>query len=146
MKRLTVLVSAALVLTMTSAWRYGDADDNRDIQGDWKPIKGDIAGQQLPDQVLQMMMLSLHDGKYTLSVGPETENGTYVIDVAASPKTIDISATDGPNPGQNMKAIYTLTGDTLQVCFDLSGASRPSEFTVAGSGTRFLVTYLRTKS
>ena len=39
-----------------------------------------------------------------------------------------ITGTEGPNHGRTFPAIYELKGDTLRICYDLSGAKRPTEF------------------
>ena len=43
-------------------------------------------------------------------------------------------------------AIYELNGDTLRVCYDLTGKARPSEFKTRKGELLFLATYKRTKS
>jgi uncharacterized protein (TIGR03067 family) len=59
---------------------------------------------------------------------------------------ITVIGTEGPNQGKTFPAIYELKKDTLRICYDLSGAKRPTEFKTM-SGTRlFLVTYKREKN
>ncbi len=41
--------------------------------------------------------------------------------------------------------IYELEGDTLRVCYDLSGKKRPGEFKTAEGTQLYLVTYTRKK-
>ena len=63
----------------------------------------------------------------------------------AKPKELDITGTDGPNKGKTILAIYERTDDTLQVCYDLSGKNRPTEFKTTEGAPLFLVTYKRDK-
>ena len=42
-------------------------------------------------------------------------------------------------------AIYELNGDTLRICYDLSGSKRPTEFKTAAGTKLYLVTYNRKK-
>jgi uncharacterized protein (TIGR03067 family) len=58
---------------------------------------------------------------------------------------MDITGTDGPNKGKTILAIYERDGDTLRVCYDLSGKSRPTEFKTETGTQLFLVTYKREK-
>ena len=60
--------------------------------------------------------------------------------------TMDIISTEGPNKGKTFLAIYELDGDTLKVCYDLTGKSRPTEFKTQKGVLHFLVTYQRAKS
>jgi hypothetical protein len=44
------------------------------------------------------------------------------------------------------KAEYELTDDTLRICYDLSGKTRPSEFATKAGTRQFLMTYKRAKT
>ena len=58
---------------------------------------------------------------------------------------MDITGTDGPNKGKTLLAIYEQEGDTLRVCYDLSGQGRPTELRTNEGTPLFLVTYQRAK-
>ena len=59
--------------------------------------------------------------------------------------TLDITGVKGPNQGKTFLAIYELKGDTLKVCYDLSGKERPTEFKTKPDTQLYLVTYRREK-
>jgi hypothetical protein len=50
------------------------------------------------------------------------------------------AARDGAN-----LAIYELDGDQLKICYDLTGKSRPKEFSTKDAKQLFLVNYKRAK-
>ena len=87
--------------------------------------------ESMADAVLKTIRLELDDGKYVAYVGDEPDKGTYTLDTASKPKGMTITGTEGPNHGKTFPAIYELgkdeTGDTLRICYDLSGTKRPSE-------------------
>jgi uncharacterized protein (TIGR03067 family) len=56
-----------------------------------------------------------------------------------------VIGTEGPNQGKTFPAIYELNGDTLRICYDLSGAKRPAEFKTIAGTKLYLVTYSRSK-
>jgi uncharacterized protein (TIGR03067 family) len=56
-----------------------------------------------------------------------------------------ITGTGGPNVGKTFPAIYEIKGDTLRICYDLSGAQRPTEFKSVAGTKLYLVTYTRKK-
>ena len=56
-----------------------------------------------------------------------------------------ITGTAGPNNSRTYPAIYELKGDTLRICYDLSGAKRPAEFKSLAGTQLYLVTYNRKK-
>jgi uncharacterized protein (TIGR03067 family) len=119
--------------------------DANAIQGSWTPVKAELTGQPMPDAVLKTISLKLTDGKYEVHVGSQPDNGTYALDDATNPKSITVTGTDGPNRGKTFPAVYELKGDTLRICYDLSGVKRPAEFKSVPGTKLYLVTYSRKK-
>ena len=121
------------------------ADDAKAVQGTWKPIRAELAGQPLSDALLKTISLTLNNGQYEVLVGGAPDKGTYTLDSTTKPKSITITGTAGPNRGKTFPAIYELNGDTLRICYDLSGAKRPTEFKSVAGTKLYLVTYNREK-
>jgi len=71
--------------------------------------------------------------------------GTQKLDPSKSPKTIDMTLTEGPNKGAVMLGIYEIDGDTLKACFDPQGKKRPTEFKSAPGSAHFLNIHKRIK-
>jgi len=120
-------------------------DDAKAVQGHWKPAKAELAGQPISDAVLKSISLKLDHGKYEVLVGSQPDRGTYALDSTSQPKSMTITGTEGPNRGKTFPAIYELKGDTLRICYDLSGAKRPTEFKSIAGTQLYLVTYHRQK-
>ena len=144
---LVAFCAASLAALAVSATGSAD-DDPKAIQGMWMPIKAELGGKPLPDALLKTITLKLEDGKYDVHVGDEPDRGTYTLDSTAQPKAITITGTEGPNRGKTYPAIYDLKidqakGDTLRICYDLSGAKRPTEFKTAAGTKLYLVAYRR---
>jgi len=118
-------------------------DDAKAVQGNWKPVKAELAGQPMTDAVLKSISLKLDNGKYEVFVGGEPDRGTYTLDSATKPKSMTITGAAGPNRGKTFPAIYELKGDTLRICYDLAGAKRPIEFKSLAGTRLYLVTYNR---
>ena len=118
-------------------------DDGKAVQGKWKPTKAELAGQPMADAVLKVISLKLENGKYEVFVGDEPDRGTYTVDSTTQPKSMTVTGTDGVNRGKTFPAIYELKGDTLRICYDLSGAKRPTEFKSTAGTKLYLVTYNR---
>jgi uncharacterized protein (TIGR03067 family) len=119
--------------------------DGQKIQGTWKPVTAALGGKPFPDELLKTMTLVLTDGKYTVTVGELTDEGTVKLDPAKEPRAMDIMGTKGPNQGKTILAIYELTDTTLRICYDLSGKARPNEFKTKADTQLFLVEYKRQK-
>jgi uncharacterized protein (TIGR03067 family) len=121
-------------------------EEGKKMQGTWKPLTAELAGKPFPDEVLKTMKLVVTDGKYTVLVGEQTDEGTVKLDPAKTPRAMDIKGTRGPNQGKLFLAIYELADDdTLRVCYDLSGKARPMEFKTRADTQLFLVEYKRQK-
>jgi uncharacterized protein (TIGR03067 family) len=87
----------------------------------------------------------LYNGKYEVFVGEEPDRGTDTLDSTTTPKSMTIIGTAGPNIGRTFPAIFELKGDTLRICYDLSGAKHPTEFKSIAGTRLYLVTYNRKK-
>ena len=138
-------VAFILVLAFSPAAWGGDAKDDDTLQGTWLPAAAELGGKPFPEEVRKSMKLVIKDDKYTVTVGEKVDQGTVKLNPKAKPKAMDITGTDGPNKGKTFPAIYERDGDTLRICYDLSGKGYPTEFKT-GEGTQlFLVTYQREK-
>ena len=120
-------------------------EDAKAIQGSWVPAKAELGGQPMTDVVLKTISLKLDNGKYEVSVGATRDKGTYSLDPTTKPKGMTVIGTEGPNNGKTFPAIYELNGDTLRICYDLSGAKRPTAFVSVAGSQLYLVTYARKK-
>ncbi len=125
--------------------RCGAAAENSEVDGEWKPLSAELAGKKYPQKILDTMKLTVKEGKYTVKVGGQNDEGTVTYDPEKSPKAMDIKGTKGPNEGKTFLTIYELKGDEMRVCYDLSGKSRPTEFATKPDTLLFLVTYQKAK-
>lgn len=123
-----------------------DEKDAKALDGTWIPQSGEFGGNKFPDEILKSIKLVIKDSKYSVTVGKEVDKGTAKVDGSKKPKEMDIVGTDGPNKGKTFPAIYELDGDTLKICYDLSGKERPKTFKSESGTMSFLVVYKRSKS
>jgi len=140
-----ILCISLAVAVSLGAFAGDPPDDAKGVQGNWKPVKAELAGQPMTDAVLKSISLKLDNGKYEVFVGEHPDKGTYTLDVTSKPKSITVTGMEGPNKGKTFPAIYELKGDTLRICYDLSGAKRPTEFKSIAGTKLYLVTYNRKK-
>ena len=134
-------------LLATLIWPGAEAATLRgdDVEGIWTPVDAELGGAKLPPEVFKTWRLELAGGKYVLRGAESPDRGTYATDPSKKPRTMDVSGTEGPNKGKTYPCIYEIDGDTLRVCYDLSGKSRPAEFKTAKQTQEYLVTYKRAK-
>ena len=115
------------------------------MDGSWQLVSGVLGGEKLPEAFVKSAVLVLKDGKYTLKSSFGDDSGTCKVDATKTPKELDVTGVEGPNKGKTIHTIYELDGDTLRVCYDLSGEGRPKEFQTKAGTQLFLVTYKRQK-
>lgn len=142
MKRVSAsLLIVGVLLPLAHA---GESDkDAKLIEGDWSPVSAEMAGTKMPDEFAKSIQLKVKDGRYTVTVGKAKDEGTLKLDAVKKPKAMDIIGTDGPNKGKTFLAIYEVNGDSLKICYDLSGKARPEDFKTAQGTQQFLVAYKR---
>lgn len=126
--RWIMLFTLTLVLSVMQTAKCEDPKDSDAIQGDWLASTAELAGKPFPDEVRKSITLKLKGDKYTVTVGKNPDQGAFKLDPSAKPKAMNITGAEGPNKGKTFLAIYELDGDTLKICYDLSGQSRPTEF------------------
>lgn len=135
-------LTLALALACSSAARGAD-DKDAALEGTWLPSEAELAGKKFPDEVRKAIKLVVKGDEYLVTVGTQPDRGTCKRDPSAKPKALDITGTEGPNKGKTILAIYERDGETLRVCYDLSGKARPREFGTREGTQLFLVTYKR---
>ncbi len=150
----SALALLAAVLTVSCAWSFGLASSGQatpapgeakqyddSVQGTWLPETAELGGKAFPDEIRKIIKLVIKEEQYTVTVGENTDRGTLKLNPLAKPRELDITGIEGPNKGRTILAIYERDGDTLQVCYDLSGKDRPKEFSTRPGTQLFLVTY-----
>jgi uncharacterized protein (TIGR03067 family) len=143
----TILCSCFVVAASLSAFadeKPGDQkaqDDQKALQGEWIPVKAELAGQPMAEAVLKTISLKLVINEYEVLVAGKPDKGTWTIDPATKPKSMTIVGVKGPNADKTFPAIYELADDTLRICYDLSGKKLPTEFKTKPNTKLYLVTY-----
>jgi uncharacterized protein (TIGR03067 family) len=131
--------ATVLALALGCAGPENQQSQAPSIEGSWLITSAMLGGQDMPTENLRATPLVLHAGNYTF----QNDTGTYAIVPASDPAGIDVTGVHGPNAGKTMLAIFKLAGDTLTICYDLSGQERPKEFSAPAGTMTFLARYAR---
>ncbi len=140
-------VSLSLVLGLfTSSIMADDVEkDIKKLEGTWSFDSVEAAGNKMPAEQFKTMSVTMEGTKYSVKLNDMVvEAATQKIDPSKSPKTMDVTVTEGPNKGKVYLAIYEISGDTLKVCFDPEGKKRPTEFK-GDVGSQTVVVHKRVK-
>lgn len=144
MKTMPLICLAAIILT-AAASSGNTADEPKGHDGTWLPVSAELGDFKFDDKMLKSMKLVIEGDKYTVTVLDSVDKGTTKVDATAKPKTMDVTGTDGPNKGKTFLAIFEDNGDTMRICYDLEGKTRPTEFKTTKEKPYFLVTWKREK-
>lgn len=110
------------------------------LDGAWKPIKAEMSGRALNMDTLREFRLDVRGDAFTVTDRSKRESGRFIF-VGGEPPAIDVVGDAGPNKGQRLAAIFRRTTTSLQLCYDLSGNGRPSEFKTRVGTQLFCILY-----
>lgn len=144
--RITCVALSLVLGLLASSIRADDVEKElKKFQGTWAFESVEVAGQKVPPEPLKGMTITMEGDKYIVKMNDVVvEAASQKIDPSKSPKTMDVTVTEGPNKGKVYLAIYEINGDTLKVCFDPEGKKRPTEFK-GDVGSQTLVVHKRVR-
>ena len=114
------------------------------FQGSWTIESQELDGK--PAQAEEIRARTLFCGSEVFLIRKGTallQLGTLQIDASKEPKAVTATISKGLYQGETMLGIYEITGDTLKICFDIEGQSRPSAFKTGPKEGRFTAVYKR---
>src|SRR5262249_42606072 len=110
-------------------------DQLRAMEGTWGFASLEVDGNQMPAAGLQLSRLLIDGDRFRTESPEATYEGIFNIDVEADPHHIDIEFVAGPEAGKTNYGIFRIDGDQIEICLDMTGAARPTQFrTAPGTG------------
>lgn len=98
------------------------------LKGNWQPVFGEVDGDLQTGEEMGLLPLLIHGNYYTSSAPGIGDKGAFRIDPESEPHCIDFRITSGANEGGVRLGIYSLKDNELSICYSLTGAKRPSQF------------------
>jgi uncharacterized protein (TIGR03067 family) len=120
----------------------GDASAKSDLdllQGDWALVEMVANGEKIPDEARSNIKLKIKGNQYFLETSDNPSQGSFKVTESSNPRLMDVT-TQG---GDELPAIYEISGDTFKACYALNGASRPTEFKSSAGSDHVLAIYKR---
>src|SRR5262245_5252905 len=112
MRRLAFVPVLALSLLGVSL--AGDvAKDKKALQGKWTMVELIEGGNKSEKQSVEVVFRG--DDIMVIDDGKELVSGTYKLDAAKKPKTVEVMFAKGDQK-KTMKGVYEIDGDTLRIC------------------------------
>src|SRR5438128_809490 len=103
-----------------SAAAKSDVDQ---LQGDWAPVEMVANGEKVSDDALANIKLKIKVNEYFLETKDRPSQGSFRITGRGNPKYMDVTT----QAGDELAAIYEISGDTFKACYAVNGAARPTE-------------------
>ncbi len=117
------------------------ASDQEKMQGKWQAESLVRDGEAVPKSDVAGLRLRIEGNRYFLEGDTDPSEGTFELTEDVSPKAMNVTTAGG----DEARAIYDVTGDTLKVCYAADGGSRPSEFKSESYSGRVLAVYRKAK-
>ena len=115
------------------------------LEGDWAPVAAEVSGQALPLADLRVSVLSFEGDRYSIidQAGQVADAGRWHFGAEASPCTLDLTGSVGPNAGRRVLAIASIDGDRLCLGYDMEREQRPGSWRHEPDQLLLCITYLR---
>ena len=118
--RWAVIAAAGLLTAADGAKEDAKVKEElQKLQGTWTFVSLEVDGNKTPEAALKGSTVVVKGDTFTTVTGDVTYKGTFKLDVAKKPKTIDLMFTEGPEKGNTSLAIYELDGDAWRICLDI---------------------------
>jgi len=113
----------------------GKEGELQTLQGTWQLVEMQNNGKKDLERSKNYHW-TFKDDQYTIYLN---EKKAEVWTVKLSNRTIDATLTISPRThGITIQGIYELSGDTLRICYDRTGESRPEDFKAAAGSHHML--------
>lgn len=123
------MFAGALALTVGGWTQAAKPATAKSLQGTW--ILTSINGQTAPQGAPEVSITFEGDKYHQTIAGEVNERGTFKLDPAKKPATIDLAITEGDDAGKAQLGILDVADDEIRFSLDRPGAGqRPGDFTV----------------
>jgi uncharacterized protein (TIGR03067 family) len=110
-------------------------DQLRALEGTWSFAHLEVDGNTIPAGGLSASRILIDGDRFRTESPEATYEGVFNINVEAQPHEIDIEFVEGPEAGNRNFGIFRLDSDQLDICLDMNGKARPTDFRSSpGSG------------
>jgi uncharacterized protein (TIGR03067 family) len=109
------------------------------LNGTWKGVSSEAGGWEVTGMPFYMELIII-DKDYTIIMPHHSESGILKVEE----DRMIFSVTEGPEKGKEMRAIYKLKSDKLQVTFT-KGPGFPKKMSTAADPATYKITFKRVK-
>jgi len=125
-----------------SSGKQAAADPLAPLQGTWEIVSVEKDGSAVPQDDIAGMTVVISGSAYKLINKDNESKGTFKLDPTQEPKQMDVFHGDDAGAA-TMPAIYDITSDTLRVCYNPEGGTRPASFSTKPDSGFLSIVYKR---
>ncbi len=141
-----------VIFGCSSVWAQSQPDEtpltkeqvSQRLQGEWRPESAILAGDKLPDELVQSLRLTIKESSFEVRHGDQLQDsGTLDYDVTETPWKMSIRSKSGANASKTFPSIFKFAEDKLTICYRVEGDEFPEGFESPEGSTLLLITYSR---
>ena len=137
-----ILILVLALSISTCATLSNEAPVDPAMQGVWVPVSAELGGKRF--DFVKDFKLDVKGDRFITQGGTQRDEGRLVF-FEGNPRGVDVIGEGGTSRGQRLPAVYRFKGGELEICYDLSGKERPSDFLSKPDTQLFRITYRRVK-
>jgi uncharacterized protein (TIGR03067 family) len=132
----SILFPSLLIFCLVCSSTINVAAQSNKLDGNWKPVREEFGGSELPPASFEKQKLTIIDSNY-IFIAESVDKGI----ARYKDGKMDIYGKEGVNIGKHFTAIYKFENELLLICYNLSGDKYPEAFETKGKPTYFLSTF-----
>jgi len=105
------------------------------LQGDWVAVEMVANGDKVPGEAIANIKVKIKGNAYFVETDNGQDQGTFKLVEGSTPRSMDVTAASG----DQVAAIYEVSGDTFKACYAINGAARPTQFKSEGPDLIFAI-------
>jgi uncharacterized protein (TIGR03067 family) len=126
-----------------AARKEAASDPLAPFQGTWEIVSFEQNGSPAPQDDIAGITVVITGSAYKLINKDNVSKGTFTVDPSKEPKQMDVHHQSENGDENSMLAIYDVTSDTMRVCYNPEGGSRPTSFSTKPDSGHISVVYKR---
>jgi RNA polymerase sigma factor (sigma-70 family) len=124
-------------------YEFANKIDREFLQGTWAVDAREAGGKTAEADALKGAKVVVKGDTIAVSSPAGESRGTFWLDAASTPGTLDVTFTDGPEKGNKYVGVYEVDGDRWRFCRTVDSSRRPKEFVIRADRGDILETLRR---
>ena len=150
--RSLLIFTACCLIAADAPPNEASKSDLESMQGEWQVVLMETSGKILPESKVRGMKVTIKEDRMVLETSERKRDSTIQLDATKDPKQVVVTSKvvkkGAPPTTQSVTWIYTVSGDDLRFCGDMTGnggSAPPTEMKTKGKDKFSLIVFKRKK-